>query len=150
MFTTSRRLRVPGTAAPFLNYVVCLAVVRAVQNLALSLDTVRICTTAAPPLRSFGMFLRILHKSPDTHLSHCCAVITCCMSALLQALLGWMALHLQRITVCVCCGRLHSAHRAPEGATSPCSALVSASCTPCCSISDTAPQPDAQPQCCSN
>jgi hypothetical protein len=42
MFTTSRQVRVPGTAAPFLNYVVCLAVVRAVQNLALSLNKVHL------------------------------------------------------------------------------------------------------------
>ena len=40
MFTTSRQVRVPGTAAPFLNYVVCLAVVRAVQNLAVCLNKV--------------------------------------------------------------------------------------------------------------
>jgi biotin---protein ligase len=32
MFTALRRLTVPGEAAPFINYVVCLAVVRGIRD----------------------------------------------------------------------------------------------------------------------
>lgn len=32
MFTASRRLKVPGSQAPFINYLVCLAVVRGIAD----------------------------------------------------------------------------------------------------------------------
>lgn len=50
MFTAGRRLKVPGSQAPFINYVVCLAVVRGIADACAPWLGVRDSALGAPGL----------------------------------------------------------------------------------------------------
>lgn len=57
MFTAARRLQVPGSQAPFINYVVCLAVVRGIADALAPWLKVRACVYEGGGSRATGEFV---------------------------------------------------------------------------------------------